>query len=91
MHLEVGQPSTSASRAVLRAAERALSTNILGYTGEAGTESLRKKISDHYQHTYGDIRCLAHLTFDIGCGRTHPDTIGVSDGRTCHVLACFLA
>lgn len=53
MHLEVGQPSTSASRAVLRAAERALSTNILGYTGEAGTESLRQKISDHYQHTYG--------------------------------------
>src|SRR5207237_727886 len=48
MHLEVGQPSTGAPRAVLDAAARALRDDKLGYTVATGVPALRDAISAHY-------------------------------------------
>lgn len=53
LHLEVGQPSTPAPRAVLREAHAALATDRLGYTEALGLEPLRRRIADHYAETYG--------------------------------------
>lgn len=53
LHLEVGQPSTSAPPAVLREAQAALETDRLGYTEALGLEPLRRRIADHYGERYG--------------------------------------
>ena len=53
LHLEVGQPSTSAPAGVIRAARAALESDVLGYTTAAGLEPLRARISDHYRSWYG--------------------------------------
>ena len=53
LHLEVGQPSTSAPRRVLDAAKRALDTQVLGYTDALGIPPLREKIAGFYQTRYG--------------------------------------
>ncbi len=53
LHLEVGQPSTSAPKAVLEAAQTALMENKLGYTTALGSPALRERIARHYQETYG--------------------------------------
>ena len=53
VHLEVGQPSTSAPRGVLEAAKSALDTDKLGYTLALGNLDLREKISGHYKAWYG--------------------------------------
>ena len=53
LHLEVGQPSTSAPAGVIRAARAALESDVLGYTTAAGLEPLRVRISDHYRSWYG--------------------------------------
>ena len=52
LHLEVGQPSTAAPRAVLEAATEALATNRLGYTEALGLPELRQAISDWYESEY---------------------------------------
>ncbi len=49
LHLEVGQPGTSAPRAVLDAARAALGDNRIGYTDTAGLPSLRARIARHYR------------------------------------------
>jgi len=53
LHLEVGQPSTSASRAVLEAARDALERELLGYTDAFGVPPLKDAIAAHYRRAYG--------------------------------------
>ena len=53
LHLEVGQPSTGAPRAVIEAAKRALDNDQLGYTEALGIPALRRRIAQHYRDTYG--------------------------------------
>ena len=53
LHLEVGQPSTSAPRGVLEAAKAALSEDRLGYTEALGIPELRARIAQHYRDYYG--------------------------------------
>ena len=53
IHLEVGQPSTGAPEAVLRAAEAALRSDKLGYTEALGLADLRARIAEHYRSRYG--------------------------------------
>jgi aspartate/methionine/tyrosine aminotransferase len=53
LHLEVGQPSTSAPRGVIEAAKRALDLDKLGYTVAFGVPRLRERLADHYRAWYG--------------------------------------
>ncbi|NNF54743.1 MAG: aminotransferase class I/II-fold pyridoxal phosphate-dependent enzyme [Acidimicrobiales bacterium] len=53
LHLEVGQPSTSAPAAVIAAAHAALENDRLGYTGALGLPELRDRISRWYRDRYG--------------------------------------
>ncbi|MGE0118777.1 MAG: pyridoxal phosphate-dependent aminotransferase [Dongiaceae bacterium] len=53
LHLEVGQPSTGAPRAVVEAAQRALAGEQLGYTEALGIPALRQRIARHYRDMYG--------------------------------------
>lgn len=50
LHLEVGQPSTSAPRPVIEAAKAALDNDKLGYTLAFGVPELREAIAGHYRH-----------------------------------------
>ncbi len=52
LHLEVGQPSTGAPRAVIEAAKRALDRDQLGYTEALGIPPLRQRIARHYRDMY---------------------------------------
>ncbi len=53
LHLEVGQPGTSAPSRVLAAARRALDEARLGYTDALGIGALREAIAGHYRAEYG--------------------------------------
>ena len=53
IHLEVGQPGTSAPAAVIEAARRALTDHRLGYTESLGIPELRARIARHYREAYG--------------------------------------
>ena len=53
LHLEVGQPSTSAPRGVIEAAKSALDRDQLGYTEALGIPPLRQRIARHYQDLHG--------------------------------------
>ena len=53
LHLEVGQPSTSAPRAVIEAAKQMLETDLLGYTDALGVPPLRERLASYYQGYYG--------------------------------------
>jgi aspartate/methionine/tyrosine aminotransferase len=53
IHLEVGQPGTSAPEAVLEAARHALRSERIGYTDALGISPLRQAIAVHYQAQYG--------------------------------------
>lgn len=53
LHLEVGQPSTSAPTKVIAAAKAALDSDKLGYTVAFGLPELRQRISNHYKEWYG--------------------------------------
>jgi aspartate/methionine/tyrosine aminotransferase len=79
LHLEVGQPSTSAPRPAIDAAARAMESDRLGYTAATGIPALRRRISRLYADRHG-------LEAD-------PDriavTVGASGGFTLAVLACF--
>lgn len=52
IHLEVGQPSTSAPAAVRAAATAAIASERLGYTDALGTQTLRQRIAHHYGESY---------------------------------------
>ena len=53
VHLEIGQPSTAAPRAVVEAAKLALDTHQIGYTEALGLPELRQRIARHYRDFYG--------------------------------------
>lgn len=52
-HMEVGQPGTGAPSGVIRAAQRALEQDRLGYTVALGIPELRAAIARHYAEYYG--------------------------------------
>ena len=53
LHLEVGQPSTPAPKAVLDAAAEALRADPLRYTDALGTAALRERVARWYDERYG--------------------------------------
>ena len=53
LHLEVGQPSTSAPSGAIAMAKAALDADVLGYTEALGLHELRAAISAHYKTFYG--------------------------------------
>ncbi len=53
IHLEVGQPGSSAPKPVLEAARRALVEEPIGYTDALGIAPLRRAIAAHYEAKYG--------------------------------------
>jgi aspartate/methionine/tyrosine aminotransferase len=53
IHLEVGQPGSSAPEPVLEAARRALKAEQIGYTDALGIAPLRQAIAAHYHAEYG--------------------------------------
>jgi aspartate/methionine/tyrosine aminotransferase len=53
LHLEVGQPGTTAPQGVLAAARQALDSNRLGYTDSFGIPELRTALAGHYRDFYG--------------------------------------
>jgi aspartate/methionine/tyrosine aminotransferase len=79
LHLEVGQPSTSAPAPVLEAATAALASNRLGYTDATGIPELKERIAVHYRDRYG-------VTVDPGRVVV---TIGASGGFVLAFLAAF--
>ena len=77
IHLEVGQPSTPAPRAVVAAAEAALRREVLGYTDALGLPSLREAIARLYRRAY-------RVTID-------PARIVVTTGSSAGFILAFLA
>ncbi|NQU59948.1 MAG: aminotransferase class I/II-fold pyridoxal phosphate-dependent enzyme [Rhodospirillales bacterium] len=53
LHLEVGQPCTSAPKLVLEAAAAALTEDLIGYTDSLGLPGLRRRIAQYYSDTHG--------------------------------------
>lgn len=79
IHMEVGQPSTSAPKAALEAAQTALQNNTLGYTDAVGIPELRERIAQYYKETYN---------LEVSSGRIIVTT-GSSAGFILAFLACF--
>jgi aspartate/methionine/tyrosine aminotransferase len=77
IHLEVGQPGTSAPETVLEAARRALVSEPIGYTDALGIAPLRRGIAEHYQAQYG-------VAVD-------PAEVVVTTGSSAAFLLAFLA
>lgn len=77
LHLEVGQPSTSAPGGVLDAAHQALRDNRIGYTLALGLPELRQAIAQHYSDAY-------RVT-------VNPEYIVVTTGSSAAFLLSFLA
>ena len=77
LHLEVGQPSTSAPRGVIEAAKRALDRDKLGYTLAFGIPRLRERLAAHYRAWYG---------VDVPVER-----IAITKGSSAGFLLSFLA
>ncbi len=79
LHMEVGQPGTSAPRKVIEAAHQALETDVLGYTDALGIPPLRAAIARHYKDFYG---------VDVSSERIIVTT-GSSGGFLLAFFACF--
>ena len=79
LHLEVGQPSTSAPAGAIAAATAATQSDPLGYTDAVGIPNLRTGIAAHYDRTYGHEVDPARVIV----------TTGASGGFTLAFLACF--
>jgi len=77
VHLEVGQPGTSAPQAVVEAAARALRSERLGYTEALGVPALRERIAQHYREYYG-----THVA---------PERVVITTGSSGGFLLAFLA
>ncbi len=77
LHLEVGQPSTSAPSGVIAAAKEALDRDLLGYTDALGLPELRAAISRHYGSFYD---------LDVP-----PERIVVTTGASGGIVLAFLA
>jgi len=76
VHLEVGQPSTSAPQPVLARAHQLLDENRLGYIAPPGPVELRAAIAAHYHDWYG-------LTIS-------PDRVSVTVGASGACVLAFL-
>lgn len=77
LHLEIGQPSTSAPRGVVAAAHAALDREAIGYTDAMGLPALRDGIARWYRDRYG-VSVPA-------------ERIAVTTGSSCAFLLSFLA
>lgn len=77
LHLEVGQPSTSAPAGSRSAVAAAMEADPLGYTGAAGLPALREAIAGWYRDRYG---------IEVG-----PDRIVVTTGASGSCVLGFLA
>jgi aspartate/methionine/tyrosine aminotransferase len=77
IHLEVGQPGSSAPEPVLEAARRALVSEPIGYTDALGIAPLRRAIATHYQTQYGVA--------------VSPEEVVVTTGSSAAFLLAFLA
>ena len=77
IHMEVGQPGTSAPPSVLQAAHAALDNDRLGYTLAFGIEPLRERLSQHYQDFYG---------LDVPARN-----IAITTGSSCGFIVAFLS
>jgi aspartate/methionine/tyrosine aminotransferase len=78
LHLEVGQPSTPAPKAVIAAARAGLDRDVLGYTDALGLPALRVAIAAYYRQRY-------QVALD-------PARIAVTTGSSAgFVLACLAA
>ena len=77
LHLEVGQPGTSAPAGVLEAARQALAADRLGYTDAFGLSVLRQRVADHYKSKYA---------VEIS-----PERIAVTTGSSGAFVLSFLA
>jgi aspartate/methionine/tyrosine aminotransferase len=77
IHLEVGQPGTSAPERVLEAARHALVSEPIGYTDALGIPALRLAIATHYQAQYGIV--------------VDPAEVVVTTGSSAAFLLAFLA
>ena len=53
IHMEVGQPSTSAPAGVLNAVQNIMMRDRMGYTDAFGIPELRQRIARHYHEQYG--------------------------------------
>ncbi|MGE4562603.1 MAG: aminotransferase class I/II-fold pyridoxal phosphate-dependent enzyme, partial [Rhodospirillales bacterium] len=77
LHLEVGQPGTSAPAGVLEAARQALAADRLGYTDAFGLPALQQRVADHYKSKYA---------VEIS-----PERIAVTTGSSGAFVLSFLA
>jgi aspartate/methionine/tyrosine aminotransferase len=77
IHLEVGQPGSSAPEAVLDAARRALTREPIGYTDALGIAPLRRAIAANYQAQYDVV--------------VDPAEVVVTTGSSAAFLLAFLA
>ena len=77
LHMEVGQPASSAPPKVIEAAQNALVGERLGYTDALGLPALREAISGHYRARYG---------VDVA-----PERIAVTTGSSAGFILVFLA
>jgi len=77
LHLEVGQPGSSAPEPVLAAARRALEQDLLGYSEALGLPELRAAIACHYLDSQGVV--------------VDPARIAVTPGSSGGFLLTFLA
>ena len=66
VHMEVGQPGTSAPNAAIEAVRSSVQTDRLGYTLATGNPELRRALAAHYQRQYG--RDIAPERFVITSG-----------------------
>ncbi|GJE77049.1 Aspartate/prephenate aminotransferase [Methylorubrum suomiense] len=77
IHMEVGQPSAPAPRAVIAAAQTALADGRIPYTEALGMPRLRERIVRHYAETYGV--------------RIPPERVVVTTGSSAGFVLAFLA
>jgi len=77
VHMEVGQPSAPAPRAVIAAAQGALADGRIPYTEALGLPRLRERIARHYTETYG-----------VGLS---PERVVVTTGSSAGFVLAFLA
>ncbi len=79
LHLELGEPSTSAPKAVIEEARLILAAGPLGYTESTGLPSLRERIARFYRESAG---------LEVDAGRV-VITTGSSGGFVLAFLAAF--
>jgi aspartate/methionine/tyrosine aminotransferase len=66
LHLEIGQPSTPAPRAVIDAAHAALERDLIGYTDALGVPALRARLAAFYRARYGVAVPAERIALTVG-------------------------